>query len=399
MSGVDLKAHMAQTTPNHGGIPSTSKSQSLLEDLEEIEQQLKSNGLTHIGSEKEFWEIRSRIKVIFLLGKREDLVQLRDFIDVMVNFSNRICFCLGILSQQFHGAENLILLNPPAIGVFNNNERVIELLLQTNPKSLKDILSKLTDASNGKGTTSLGPNSHANTNNGDGLLTNTQTANTNLEWPSSLVQSTHLPKESQSNRASTNNIKLTRNLNNNLGALHLTLDGMANDNKINDAEYYYLKCLIYEESPALLTKFGCLQSENGVPAKTNNEERVDLFLEFLAENFTKTNGVKEPTPTHANQVFSDRPQTSQAEVRPDKNKKTRGNPNGGKNRRSERKKNKELSVVQERFIQVIANLEEKLAIDERTSSIIKTLVLDENVDVFRIINTYLNEVIDEKNLW
>lgn len=44
------------------------------------------------------------------------------------------------------------------------------------------------------------------------------------------------------------------------------------------------------------------------------------------------------------------------------------------------------------------DLEVKSLLDEQTSSVLKTLILEENVDIFRVINSYLAFVINEKEL-
>jgi len=47
---------------------------------------------------------------------------------------------------------------------------------------------------------------------------------------------------------------------------------------------------------------------------------------------------------------------------------------------------------------VILNLEMKNLLDENTSTILKTLILEENVDIYRVINSYLAHLITEKQL-
>jgi hypothetical protein len=52
----------------------------------------------------------------------------------------------------------------------------------------------------------------------------------------------------------------------------------------------------------------------------------------------------------------------------------------------------------DRYLPVIMDLEVKSLLDEQTSSVLKTLILEENVDIFRVINSYLSFVINEKEL-
>ena len=53
---------------------------------------------------------------------------------------------------------------------------------------------------------------------------------------------------------------------------------------------------------------------------------------------------------------------------------------------------------QDRFIPVILSLEMKNLLDENTSTILKTLILEENVDIYRVINSHLANIISEKQL-
>ena len=52
----------------------------------------------------------------------------------------------------------------------------------------------------------------------------------------------------------------------------------------------------------------------------------------------------------------------------------------------------------DRYLPVIMDLEMKSLLDEQTSGVLKTLILEENVDIFRVINSYLCFVINEKEL-
>ncbi len=53
---------------------------------------------------------------------------------------------------------------------------------------------------------------------------------------------------------------------------------------------------------------------------------------------------------------------------------------------------------QDRFLPIVINLESQNLLDETTSALIKTLILDENVEVFRLINSFIARVIDEQEL-
>lgn len=47
---------------------------------------------------------------------------------------------------------------------------------------------------------------------------------------------------------------------------------------------------------------------------------------------------------------------------------------------------------------IIINLEQLNLIDDQTANIVKTLILEENVEVFRHINGYIAKAIDEQEL-
>ena len=53
---------------------------------------------------------------------------------------------------------------------------------------------------------------------------------------------------------------------------------------------------------------------------------------------------------------------------------------------------------QDRYMPVILNLEMKNLLDDNTSTILKTLILEENVDIYRVINSHLAHIISEKQL-
>ena len=52
----------------------------------------------------------------------------------------------------------------------------------------------------------------------------------------------------------------------------------------------------------------------------------------------------------------------------------------------------------DRYMPIVIDLEQKGLLDEQTASVIKTLVLEENIDVQQVINTYINRVITDVEL-
>jgi len=55
-------------------------------------------------------------------------------------------------------------------------------------------------------------------------------------------------------------------------------------------------------------------------------------------------------------------------------------------------------VTQERFLPIVIDLEQKRLVDEQTGSLLKTLILEENVEVFRVINSYMARALNEHEL-
>ena len=54
--------------------------------------------------------------------------------------------------------------------------------------------------------------------------------------------------------------------------------------------------------------------------------------------------------------------------------------------------------TQDRYLPIIINLEASNLLDEQTSSLLKTLILEENVAIFRLINGFIARAIDEQEL-
>ena len=52
----------------------------------------------------------------------------------------------------------------------------------------------------------------------------------------------------------------------------------------------------------------------------------------------------------------------------------------------------------DRYMPIIIDLEQKQLLDEQTASVVKTLVLEENIDVQQVLNTYINRVITDVEL-
>lgn len=55
-------------------------------------------------------------------------------------------------------------------------------------------------------------------------------------------------------------------------------------------------------------------------------------------------------------------------------------------------------MTQEKFLPEILNLEREGQLDEQTASLLKTLILEENVEVFRVINMYHSKLISQREL-
>lgn len=65
---------------------------------------------------------------------------------------------------------------------------------------------------------------------------------------------------------------------------------------------------------------------------------------------------------------------------------------------SERQESGRRPHTQEGFLRVIHELESKGLLDEITISLIKSLILEENIEVIRVINAYIMNTIDQIEL-
>jgi len=61
-------------------------------------------------------------------------------------------------------------------------------------------------------------------------------------------------------------------------------------------------------------------------------------------------------------------------------------------------RNKEISSAQEKFIQIAAELERRSYLTEHSASLIKSLILEENAEVFKAMGAYENDLYDEQEL-
>ena len=53
---------------------------------------------------------------------------------------------------------------------------------------------------------------------------------------------------------------------------------------------------------------------------------------------------------------------------------------------------------QDRYLPIIISLENQDLLDEHTGNLLKQLVLEENVEIFRLINSFIAKVIDDQEL-
>lgn len=87
--------------------------------------------------------------------------------------------------------------------------------------------------------------------------------------------------------------------------------------------------------------------------------------------------IKSPAQANLNQNVASRPLTSE---------------------NAARSRTKEISSVQERLIQMTAEIERKGLLNEHSASLIKSLILEENADVFRVMSSYESDYYDEQEL-
>jgi len=53
---------------------------------------------------------------------------------------------------------------------------------------------------------------------------------------------------------------------------------------------------------------------------------------------------------------------------------------------------------QDKYLPIIINLESQNLLDEHTSGLLKTLILEENYDIFKLVNSFIARAIDEHEL-
>jgi len=112
---------------------------------------------------------------------------------------------------------------------------------------------------------------------------------------------------------------------------------------------------------------------------------IDQLKQDIRE-FTRENN--QPTPPYAKQV------QSKQNFQPMKQNFMRPTTSEGK----VKSRNKEISSVQEKFIQIIAELERMSYLTEHSASLIKSLILEENPEVVRALNSYEADMYDYKEL-
>jgi len=52
----------------------------------------------------------------------------------------------------------------------------------------------------------------------------------------------------------------------------------------------------------------------------------------------------------------------------------------------------------DRYLSIIINLENQNMLDDQTSTTLKNLILEENVEIFRLINGFIAKIIDDQEL-
>ena len=68
------------------------------------------------------------------------------------------------------------------------------------------------------------------------------------------------------------------------------------------------------------------------------------------------------------------------------------------NRPGTREKNSEYGMPTDTYLPIIINMENSNLLDHHTAALLKNLILEENIEIFRLINCYIAKMIDENEL-
>jgi hypothetical protein len=68
------------------------------------------------------------------------------------------------------------------------------------------------------------------------------------------------------------------------------------------------------------------------------------------------------------------------------------------NRPETRENNSEYGLPTDRYLPIIINLENQNMLDDQTAQVLKNLILDENPEIFRLINGFIAKIIDDQEL-
>eukprot|EP01017_Pseudomicrothorax_dubius_P044527 TRINITY_DN7537_c0_g1_i3.p1 TRINITY_DN7537_c0_g1~~TRINITY_DN7537_c0_g1_i3.p1 ORF type:complete len:1239 (-),score=274.19 TRINITY_DN7537_c0_g1_i3:62-3778(-) len=293
-------------------------------------------------------------KVLFVLRNKDDLSLVNPYLTTFSARRDEVAFgYVYLASVSLEDSSIKFCLKPPLIALFHKEGKILELNLDGSETTFNEVLENIIQKRE--------------------------------------ITSAHRSEQLSTNGKST--LKVSQEMQKYLLEI---LDQLSAQNKLNDMEYYYLKCMIYEDMQDFWGRVMPLFSSDE-PIKNTQKFLCDFLIEKQIRLFERTEP-QQPQPERIDlHRFQSRPQTA--------------DPSQGKDRllwsknlssspmvKTTVNKGKELSTIQEKFIQVIAHLESNHLIDEKTSSLIKTLILEENSDVYRALNSFLHEAIDERIL-
>lgn len=156
------------------------------------------------------------------------------------------------------------------------------------------------------------------------------------------------------------------------------------DDRIVHAYRVYIPCRDYEGFKArIIHLFTQNNSDNALSGEERQSSMTTAGFNRSADYLSRFSRGSSGMYPSINQI---RPQTNSRVNRPDNQEKV------------DSEYGMQSINSTDRYLPIIINLENSNFLDEQSASIIKTLILEENIDVFRIINSYLARAYDEQEL-
>lgn len=280
---------------------------------------------------------QTSLSVIFVLNNKNQLDDVTAKVEPLVSANSDRFDFFSYLCRGSNDEINVLSSNFPLVLVYNGPKRLVEVPLGSNLKNLTSILERVQPKGNSTP-----------------VFESSQSKNT---IPS--------PENDQTN------------------ILVKALEDLFEQSELTGFEFYFLKSAVLEKRPDI-TPIVQRYLKNRDLEQLKNESRDffprDVKASTQASQASQASALKSPQSGTAVQTMKQnymRPPTSEGY---------------GKSR------NKEISSAQEKFIQIAAELERRSYLTEHSASLIKSLILEENAEVFKAMGAYENDIYDEQEL-